>query len=110
MFLYQTPVSQSVLCPLSPGIGNIMPGVEFNFYADPEASFILFDSVNATDSNMNPIFLFPWESVVKRNTILMVRCGLFICIVSIGLSETKSYLEQANLWEESPAFNEISDK
>lgn len=53
------------------GIGNVRPGIEFNFYADPEASFIVFDSVNATDNDMSPILLFPWESVVKRNTILM---------------------------------------
>jgi inosine-uridine nucleoside N-ribohydrolase len=57
---------------LSSGIGNVMPGVEFNFYVDPEADFIVFDSVNATDNGMNPIVLFPWESVVKRNVIPMV--------------------------------------
>lgn len=50
----------------------MMPGIEFNFYVDPEASFIVFDSVNATDNDMNPIVLLPWESVVKRNTISMV--------------------------------------
>ena len=62
----------SPLFPFSSGIGNVMPGIEFNFYVDPEASFIVFDSVNATDSHMNPIVLLPWESVVKRNTISMV--------------------------------------
>jgi hypothetical protein len=84
VFLYQTPLAQSNLCPLPPGIGNVLPGIEFNFYADPEASFIVFDSVKASDSTMNPILLFPWESVVKRNTISMVSCGIFICIVSVG--------------------------
>jgi hypothetical protein len=83
VFLYQIPLAQSVLFPFSPGIGNVRPGIEFNFYADPEASFIVFDSVNATNSDMNAILLFPWESVVKRNTITMVSCGLFICTVSL---------------------------
>ncbi|KAJ4444924.1 hypothetical protein ANN_06723, partial [Periplaneta americana] len=55
------------------GIGNVMPGVEFNFYVDPEANFIVFDSVNATRHGMNPIVLLPWESIVKRNIIPMVR-------------------------------------
>lgn len=48
------------------GLGNMRPGIEFNFYVDPEANFIVFDSVNAS---VNPIILLPWESVVKRNMI-----------------------------------------
>jgi hypothetical protein len=62
----------SHLFPFSSGTGNVMPGIEFNFYVDPEASFIVFDSVNAADNDINPIVLLPWESVVKRNTISMV--------------------------------------
>ena len=49
------------------------PGIEFNFYVDPEANYIVFDAVNASDPNVKPITLLPWESVVKRNTITMVR-------------------------------------
>ncbi|XP_015123005.1 probable uridine nucleosidase 1 [Diachasma alloeum] len=39
------------------GVGNIAPGVEFNFAADPESNFILFNSTRG-----EPIFLLPWET------------------------------------------------
>ncbi|XP_063980080.1 uncharacterized protein LOC135164033 isoform X2 [Diachasmimorpha longicaudata] len=39
------------------GIGNFAPGIEFNFAADPESNFILFNSTKG-----EPIFLLPWET------------------------------------------------
>ncbi|XP_071452151.1 uncharacterized protein [Hetaerina americana] len=40
------------------GIGNIFPGVEFNFYYDPHAAQIVFNSTS------KPICLFPWEAAL----------------------------------------------
>ncbi|XP_046403915.1 uncharacterized protein C1683.06c-like isoform X2 [Ischnura elegans] len=40
------------------GIGNVLPGVEFNLYYDPHASSIVFNTTN------KPICLFPWEAAL----------------------------------------------
>lgn len=42
------------------GVGNVRPGVEFNFAADPEANYIL---LNSTISSK--LTLFPWETAVN---------------------------------------------
>lgn len=44
------------------GIGNRIPGVEFNFGADPESNFILF---NSTRSEVT--LLLPWETILSTN-------------------------------------------
>lgn len=44
------------------GIGNIKPGIEYNFYVDPHAARIVF---NMTET---PICLFPWE-MAKESTV-----------------------------------------
>jgi len=44
------------------GIGNRSPGVEFNFGADPESNFILFNSTKEKVS-----LLLPWETILSTN-------------------------------------------
>lgn len=41
------------------GIGNKRPNVEFNFAADPESNFLLFNS-----SKKSQITMYPWENSV----------------------------------------------
>ncbi|PSN52196.1 hypothetical protein C0J52_06101 [Blattella germanica] len=71
--LFITKVKQIIILGGSTeGVGNVRPGVEFNFYVDPEANFIVFDAVASSAHNTaSPIVLLPWESVVKRNVISM---------------------------------------
>ncbi|KAJ9596379.1 hypothetical protein L9F63_012587 [Diploptera punctata] len=90
------------------GVGNTKPGIEFNFYVDPEANFIVFDSVNAS---VNPIVLFPWESVVKRNVIPMQwRTDVLGKISSpqicfLNLAERKQLQDEANkCWQSGDAL------
>jgi inosine-uridine nucleoside N-ribohydrolase len=53
------------------GVGNIKPGIEFNFYVDPEAAFIVFNSTDTSTGDIQPIILLPYESVSERNVISM---------------------------------------
>ncbi|KAG8034249.1 hypothetical protein G9C98_001333 [Cotesia typhae] len=48
----------------STGQGNTTAQAEFNFYADPESVHILFQS------NLKPLWLFPWETCLK-STVTM---------------------------------------
>ena len=50
----------------------IKPGIEFNFYVDPEAAFIVFNSTDTSKGDIQPIILVPYESVSERNIISMV--------------------------------------
>jgi inosine-uridine nucleoside N-ribohydrolase len=43
------------------GVGNVTKAAEFNFYADPEAAHIVFDSIN------QDIVLLPWETCLEKN-------------------------------------------
>ncbi|EEB12927.1 conserved hypothetical protein [Pediculus humanus corporis] len=51
---------------LERSIGNIYPGVEFNFYMDPEAAFIVFKEAERVNKIIN---LVTWETVFKRTNI-----------------------------------------
>lgn len=42
------------------GLGNVSPGVEFNFAADPESNFIVLNYRRDV-----PSLLYPWETVVN---------------------------------------------
>ncbi|XP_047106554.1 uncharacterized protein C1683.06c-like [Schistocerca piceifrons] len=53
------------------GIGNVKPGVEFNFYMDPEAASFIFDTYNTSSAEKKPITLVPWETIFSRNHITM---------------------------------------
>ncbi|KDR21315.1 Pyrimidine-specific ribonucleoside hydrolase rihA [Zootermopsis nevadensis] len=55
------------------GVGNIKPGIEFNFYVDPEAAFIVFNSSDTSTGHIRPITLVPYDSVSERNIVTMVR-------------------------------------
>ncbi|XP_022171773.1 probable uridine nucleosidase 1 isoform X1 [Myzus persicae] len=44
------------------GIGNRSPGVKFNFGADPESNFILYNSTRREVS-----LLLPWETILSTN-------------------------------------------
>lgn len=46
-----------------------MPGVEFNFYIDPEANYIVF---NGTEYRENTIMILPWEAILSTK-ITMVQ-------------------------------------
>ncbi|XP_066992608.1 inosine-uridine preferring nucleoside hydrolase [Anabrus simplex] len=59
-------VNVAILGGSTEGVGNIKPGVEFNFFMDPEANFIVF---NSTTKETNPITLIPWETCKERNKI-----------------------------------------
>jgi inosine-uridine nucleoside N-ribohydrolase len=50
-----------------------MPGIEFNFYVDPEAAFIVFNSTDTSTGHIQPIILVPFDSVSERNIITTVR-------------------------------------
>ncbi|GLH11919.1 Uncharacterized protein GBIM_16625 [Gryllus bimaculatus] len=52
----------------SDGIGNVKPATEFNFFLDPEADFIVF---NSSRNESKPIYLVPWETVAIRDTVSM---------------------------------------
>jgi inosine-uridine nucleoside N-ribohydrolase len=43
------------------GVGNVTKSAEFNFYADPEAAHIVFDSIKRN------IVLLPWETCLEKN-------------------------------------------
>nr|CAD7447346.1 unnamed protein product [Timema bartmani] len=59
------------------GVGNIAPGIEFNFYMDPEADFIVLNSTDMRVSPaVSPIQLMPWETVLKRTNISMLANAL----------------------------------
>lgn len=51
------------------GVGNIKPGIEFNFFVDPEAAFIVFNSTDTTAGDIQPIILVPLESTSERNVL-----------------------------------------
>nr|CAD7198676.1 unnamed protein product [Timema douglasi] len=54
------------------GVGNIVPGIEFNFYMDPDADFIVLNSTDTRVSTaISPIQMMPWETVLKRINISM---------------------------------------
>ncbi|XP_063221409.1 uncharacterized protein LOC134530488 isoform X2 [Bacillus rossius redtenbacheri] len=53
------------------GVGNMKPGVEFNFYMDPEADFIVLNSTDTTNSKIKPIDLVPWETIKEHLNITM---------------------------------------
>jgi len=44
------------------GVGNRSPGVEFNFGADPESNFILYNSTRREVS-----LLLPWETILSTD-------------------------------------------
>lgn len=45
------------------GLGNVAPGVEFNFYMDPEAAALVLNRALATSS---PVILFPVETLTAQ--------------------------------------------
>jgi inosine-uridine nucleoside N-ribohydrolase len=49
------------------------PGIEFNFFVDPEAAFIVFNSTDTSDGDIQPIILVPLESTSERNLLTSVR-------------------------------------
>ncbi|XP_057335852.1 inosine-uridine preferring nucleoside hydrolase-like isoform X1 [Microplitis mediator] len=51
----------------SAGLGNTTPQAEFNFYADPESAHILLQS------NIKPLWLFPWETCLKSDITIEWR-------------------------------------
>ncbi|KAJ4436326.1 hypothetical protein ANN_18957, partial [Periplaneta americana] len=60
------------------GVGNALPGIEFNFYIDPVAAHIVF---NSSDS-AQPIYMLPLETVLQRNYVTMVT--MFIVRLAKG--------------------------
>ncbi|XP_065218457.1 nucleoside hydrolase-like [Planococcus citri] len=54
------------------GVGNIAPGIEFNFEADPEASYILLNSTTSSK-----LTLFPWETGVNSGFTIEWRKDAF---------------------------------
>lgn len=44
------------------GIGNVMPGKEFNFVMDPVSAYISLNSFTS-----KPCLLFPWDTVIAAN-------------------------------------------
>lgn len=57
------------------GVGNTAPNVEFNFAADPESNFLMFNS-----SKKSQITLYPWENSVDT-IIPMVNSFFFLFIL-----------------------------
>ncbi|XP_051160050.1 inosine-uridine preferring nucleoside hydrolase-like isoform X2 [Leptopilina boulardi] len=53
------------------GIGNVSPNVEFNFGADPESSFIVFNS------STKPNILIPWELALESPITKKWRNNVF---------------------------------
>ncbi|XP_077284162.1 nucleoside hydrolase-like [Arctopsyche grandis] len=56
------------------GRGNVLPGVEFNFYVDPEANYIVF---NGTEYRENSIMILPWEAVLSTEITMEWRKDVF---------------------------------
>lgn len=54
------------------GVGNVKPGIEYNFYFDPEAAYIVFKFAETFKPAENNIVLIPWETVSTRNLVKMV--------------------------------------
>jgi purine nucleosidase len=50
------------------GMGNITVSSEFNFFVDPEASFVVLENFSPC-----PITILPWETSAKFGTLPHVR-------------------------------------
>ena len=54
------PINQSTFNFMFIGMGNTIPGAEFNFRCDPEAAFIVLENSQC------PIYVAPWELCLKN--------------------------------------------
>ncbi|XP_044728304.1 uridine nucleosidase 1-like isoform X2 [Chrysoperla carnea] len=43
------------------GYGNVVPGIEFNFFTDPIANHIVFNSTNSEE--ISPLIIMPWDTM-----------------------------------------------
>lgn len=50
------------------GIGNVSPGVEFNFGADPESNLIVLNYTRDY-TKQEPSLLYPWETVLNSEIL-----------------------------------------
>ena len=57
------------------GVGNIRPGVEFNFAADAESARMLFDAVTQAQ-----ITLVPLETSVNAKMTKVYFCGVCLLV------------------------------
>ncbi|XP_008187965.1 probable uridine nucleosidase 1 [Acyrthosiphon pisum] len=84
------------------GIGNRSPGVEFNFGADPESNFILFNSTRSEVS-----LLLPWETIVSTNISSSWRKNVLGRVDSTFirfLNKAESKIKESPNWEPSDSL------
>nr|CAD7461974.1 unnamed protein product [Timema tahoe] len=91
------------------GVGNIAPGIEFNFYMDPEADFIVLNSTDMRVSPaVSPIQLMPWETVLKRTNISMEWRTKVLGAISTRsmalLNQAESQQLKGEYWYSSDTF------
>ncbi|KAL5239763.1 hypothetical protein ACI65C_007173 [Semiaphis heraclei] len=84
------------------GIGNRSPGVEFNFGADPESNFILYNSTRREVS-----LLLPWETILSTNIPLLWRKNVLGRVNSKFirfLNKAESKIKELPNWEPSDSL------
>nr|CAD7260605.1 unnamed protein product [Timema shepardi] len=91
------------------GVGNIVPGIEFNFYMDPDADFIVLNSTDTRVSpSISPIQMMPWETVLKRINISMEWRTKVLGAISTSsmalLNQAESQHLKGEYWYSSDTF------
>ncbi|KAJ6636290.1 putative uridine nucleosidase 1 [Pseudolycoriella hygida] len=84
------------------GIGNVAPGVEFNFAADPESNVIVLNS-SRDYTKQEPILLYPWETVLNSKIPKSWRINELGTIYSdivkfLNKAESKSLKDPSDFW------------
>ncbi|PNF15370.1 hypothetical protein B7P43_G00929 [Cryptotermes secundus] len=90
------------------GVGNIRSGIEFNFFVDPEAAFIVFNSTDTTDGDIQPIILVPLETTSERNILTKEWRKNVLGILSSPEVQLLNKAEQQQL-EEDTLYWECAD-
>ncbi|XP_076756606.1 inosine-uridine preferring nucleoside hydrolase [Xylocopa sonorina] len=81
------------------GVGNVLPNVEYNFYQDPEANYIV---MNKTAISV----LFPWETVksISLNWRKYVLGKVNSTIVNFLNKAERVYLSKTDVWDPADAM------